>query len=140
MRSECPLDKCSNSESGFTLLEMLVALAILALALSVLFGMLSDGTRRTGEAEALADAGLHARSLLAKVGSEIPLQGGVTDGQLDNGFRWQVRVEPYGGAADRREWPVAAYTVAAEVVWTDGVRERSAVLTTLRLGPRGPLR
>jgi len=125
-----------RSEAGFALVEMLASLAILALALGTLFAVLSDGARRTGHAERLAEAGLHAQSLLARVGPEIPLTQGVTAGELPNGLRWQLRIEPYGDAADRRAWLTGAYKVTAEVAWNDGVKERSLTLATLRLGAK----
>ena len=129
-----------GTEAGFTLVEVVAALAILALSLSVLFGLLSDGLRRTGQAEAMAEAGSLAQSLLARVGTGLPIRPGVTAGELQNGARWRLRMEPYGDAADRLMWPVDAYTVSAEIAWGDGTHEQSVVLTTLRLAPKAPPR
>jgi hypothetical protein len=84
---------------------------------------------RTAQQSALLSAADTAGSALA---------GG--DGQADNGFRWQVHIEPYGDGTDRREGTIAAHQVLAEVLWRDGVEERSLALTTLRLGPKEPLR
>ena len=78
------------------------------------------------------------RGSLARVGTQY-LSQGLTTGQPD-GSHWRVRVEPYGDAADRRAWPVGAYLVSAEIAWHDGVHERSVALTTLRLGPKEPVR
>jgi general secretion pathway protein I len=129
-----------GTEAGFTLLEVVAALAILALLLGVLLGLLSDGLRRTGQAEAMAEAGSLAQSLLARVGTELPIQPGVTAGEFQNGARWRLQMEPYGDAADRRAWPVDAYTVSAEIAWGDRTHEQSVVLTTLRLAPKEPPR
>ena len=134
-----PSDR-TGEEAGFTLLEVVAALAILALSLGVLLGLLSDGLRRTGQAEAMAEAGSLAQSLLARVGTELPIQPGVTAGELPNGVRWRLQMEPYGDAGDRRAWPVDAYVVSAEIAWGDGAQERSVTLTTLRLAPKEPAR
>ena len=128
--------KSERGEAGFALVEVLASLAILALALGVLFAVLSDAARRTSHAERLAEASLHAQSLLARVGPEMPLTQGVTAGELPNGLRWQLRIEPYGDAADRRAWLTGAYKVSAEVAWNDGEKERSLTLATLRLGAK----
>jgi hypothetical protein len=96
--------------------------------------------RQTGRAETVAEAGSLAQSLLAKIGAELPLRDGQIDGQSDHGFRWRVQIVPYGDGTDRREWPVAAHQVLAEVLWSDGLQERSLVLTTLRLGPKDATR
>jgi general secretion pathway protein I len=122
-----------GDRAGFTLVEIIVALAILALCLSVLLNTISDALWRTGEAEAQAEAASLARSLLAQAGGAVPLRDGETAGQLDNGFRWRLQVVGYGGADQLPS--VRAYTVTAEVFWDDARRERSVALTTLRLGP-----
>jgi general secretion pathway protein I len=118
--------------AGFTLVEIIVALAILALSLNAILPAISDALWRTSEAEAQAEAASLARSLLAQAGSAVPLRDGAAAGQFENGFRWRLNVTPYGAAAQLT--PVRAYLVAAEVSWDDARQERSLVLTTLRLG------
>jgi general secretion pathway protein I len=125
-----------ESEAGFTVVEVVVAVTILALALGVLLNVMSNSIRQTGQAESVAEAGSLAQSLLAKIGTELPLRDGQITGQSDRGFRWRVRINAYGDGIDRREWRVAAHQVFAEVVWNDGLQERSVALTTLRLGPK----
>jgi prepilin-type N-terminal cleavage/methylation domain-containing protein len=125
----------SGGQDGFTLVEIVVALAILALCLSVLLRTISDALWHTSEAEAQAEAASMARSLLAQAGGTVPLRDGETAGQLDSGFRWRLRMDGYGGgSADLQGLPVRAYRVTAEVFWNEASRERSVVLTTLRLG------
>jgi general secretion pathway protein I len=123
-----------GSQDGFTLVEIIVALAILALCLSVLLPTISDALWHTSEAEAQAEAASMARSLLAQAGGTVPLREGEAAGQLDNGFRWRLRMEGYGGGANLQVLPIRAYRVMAEVLWNDARRERSVVLTTLRVG------
>jgi general secretion pathway protein I len=129
-----------NGEAGFTVVEVVVALTILALALAVLLDVISNSIRQTGQAETVAEAGSLAQSLLAKTGTELPLRDGQITGQSDHGFHWRVQINAYGDGTDRREWPVAAHQVLAEVTWTDGLQDRSVVLSTLRLGPKGTIR
>jgi len=125
-----------EGEAGFTVVEVVVALTILALALGVLLNVMSNSVRQTGRAETVAEAGSLAQSLLAEIGAELPLRDGQITGQSDRGFRWRVQIDAYGDGTDRREWPVAAHRVLAEVLWSDGLQERSVTLTTLRLGPK----
>jgi general secretion pathway protein I len=127
----------NQKRAGFTLVEIIVALAILALSLNVILPVISDALWRTGEAEAQAEAASLARSLLAQAGSAVPLHDGTAAGQFENGFRWQLEVTPYGGAD--QAMPVRAYRVVAEVFWDDG-RPRSLALATLRLGANGARR
>jgi general secretion pathway protein I len=125
-----------NSKAGFTVVEVVVALTILALALGVLLNVMSNSIRQTGHAGTVAEAGSLAQSLIAKIGTELPLRDGQITGQSDGGFRWRVHIEAYGDGTDRREWPVAAHHILAEVLWSDGLQDRSVVLSTLRLGPK----
>jgi general secretion pathway protein I len=125
-----------DGEAGFTLVEIIVALAILALSLSVLFFVISNGVVQTGRAEVAAEATSLAQSLLAEVGVSRPLRNGQSAGQFDTGLSWRLRMEPYVGTSDPRQLPVNAYRVSAEVFWRDGGEDKSVVLTTLRLGAK----
>ena len=119
-------------EAGFTLVEIIVALAILALSLNVILPAISEALWRTGEAETQAEAASLARSLLSQAGIAVPLHDGEAAGRFDNGFRWALHVSPYGAADQLAQ--VRGYKVTAEVFWDDARQERSLALTTLRLG------
>jgi general secretion pathway protein I len=126
----------NNREAGFTVVEVVAALTILSLALAVLLNIMSNSIGQTSRAETATQAEALALSLLAKIGTELPLRDGEITGQADEQFHWHVYIAPYGDGSERREWPVAAHQVSAEVLWRDGVTERSLALTTLRLGPK----
>jgi general secretion pathway protein I len=123
-------------EAGFTLLEIIVALAIVTLSFSALLSVISRGVGQTTQAETLATAGSLAQSLLAQLGTEVPIQPGQSGGELAGGFHWRLRVEPLGDATQPQNSSVGAYRVSADVFWGEGVQARSVNLTTLRLGPR----
>jgi general secretion pathway protein I len=123
-------------DDGFTLVEVVVAIAILALMAGVIFRVNSDSIRNIHRADALADASALAQSLIAKVGTEIPLREGETRGRSGTGLRWRVQMKRYGDAMDRAQWPVAAYTVMAEVTLRDSPDTQPVALMTLRLGPK----
>jgi general secretion pathway protein I len=133
LRRRCAASR--NDIAGFTLVEIIVALAILALSLNVILPAISDALWRTAEAEAQAEAASLARSLLAQAGSAVSLNNGAAAGEFENGFRWRLQVTPYGSADQAA--PVRAYRVAAEVVWGEPSREQSLTLSTLRLGANG---
>ena len=81
---------------GYTLVEVLVAFAILALALTLLLGGLSGASRQVRWADDAGRAALHAQSLLDDVGVGTVLQEGHRDGVFEQGrYRWSLDVEPY---------------------------------------------
>ena len=126
-----------NRSRGFTLIEVLVALAVLALALGVLFQIFSTGLNNSRVAEAYAKATLLAQSKLASLGIEESLGEGENTGRFDGQFGWRVDVHSH----EREERPVGQvtplepYEVVVTVYWGETDEERSVSLTTLRLAP-----
>ena len=79
---------------GFTLLEVVVALAIAALALVGLFQAGSGGLFAVDTAARAEEAVQRAQSHLAAVGRDAALvQGDFTDDD-GGGYRWRLRVRP----------------------------------------------
>jgi len=130
-----------KNQRGFTLVEVLVAFAILAVMLGVLYQTFSSGLDTTGRAERRAHAALHAQSVLAAVGAEDPLAEGETFGDLAGGYRWRTVIQPHESAAalvsvDKdAAGKAVAFDVTVTVSWdASSGGEGSVSLTTLRLG------
>lgn len=84
------------AQRGYTLIEVIVAFAVLALALTLLLGTLSGGVRQVRTSADAGRAALHAQSLLADIGVSEVLQPGHREGELDGGvYRWQLDVQPF---------------------------------------------
>ncbi|HIE5354987.1 TPA: type II secretion system protein XpsI [Stenotrophomonas maltophilia] len=116
---------------GFTLLEVIVAFALLGLALTLLLGSLSGGARQVREAELRTRAVLHAQSLLAAAGVDAPLQVGQQRGDWENGrYRWELQVQPWteprAGNVAATQSPGAPWLaeLQLQVRWGDGEREQ----------------
>jgi type II secretion system protein I len=116
---------------GFTLLEVLVALAILGFAMVATLQALSGGLEGTRRAKATAQALLLARSLLDRVGTELPLVPGTVSGEAGGAAHWTVRISQHSLANTRAR--LALFDV---VVTVGEVRGEAVSLATLRLGPR----
>jgi general secretion pathway protein I len=81
--------------TGFTLIETLVAFAVLALAMSQLMAALSGGARNESRADFLLRASREGQSHLDAVGLEGQIVQGETNGAYDDGLVWNLNVEPY---------------------------------------------
>ena len=128
----------SRTQGGYTLIEIIVAFAILALGLTLLLGTLSGATRQVRQAGDAGRAALHAQSLLAEFG-ELP-RPGARDGALEGGrYRWQLDVSPWSDPAPRRGPqridPSAARLVRLQlqVEWGEGGPRQRVQLSSLRL-------
>jgi general secretion pathway protein I len=117
---------------GFTLIEVLIAFAILAVAMTALFQVFSNGLRTIGVAERYTMATMLARSVIDDVGVEIPLVPGERRGEIGDGFSWSVRIARSTAVkplVDAEELGIP-YDVSVTVSWDGG---RSLTLTTLRI-------
>lgn len=124
------------NKAGFTLIEVLIALAILGVSLPVLLGIFSDTLHRTRQGEDRMIAASLAETLLAKAGIESPLQIGRTSGNFGNGYRWQLEVEPYRQLSEDPASAVRTFAVRATVGWGANKTKGSLSLATLRLAPK----
>ena len=126
-------------QSGYTLIEVLVAFMILALALTVLLRIFSGGLRNVSVSSDYAVATLIAESRLAAAGIDVPLTPGETSGTEGERFEWTVSVQDY------QPWPgyrsaakgVDAYHVTVTVEWPNGNNTRRVGLSTIRLRSEG---
>jgi general secretion pathway protein I len=124
------------SGRGFTLIEILIAFAILAVALAGLLRVFSGGLQATTRAERYGEAVLLARSVLERVGTEIAIQPGEQSGRGEDGAAWSVRMRPLEVPGERngQASPYVPYEVAVTVVVP---RQQPITLTTLRLVAQG---
>ena len=124
---------CSDGAAGFTLIEALVALAIIAIVLGTIGSVIAvttKGTRSIDQRLALAST---AETLLADLPARGLLKPGRQSGQLA-GSRWRVDIAPMnvagGDPATDRFVPLA---VNLRLQRADG----SAIqVTTVKLVPR----
>ncbi|MGH7044777.1 MAG: PulJ/GspJ family protein [Stellaceae bacterium] len=128
--------------AGFTLLEVVVALAIASLALVALFQAGSGGLFAVDTAARAEEALQRAQSHLAAVGRDAGLIQGDTSGDDGGGYRWQLRVQPVsqrpGLAADGvTAQNTILYDVEVAITWRQQGHQRAVVLRTLRLGTSG---
>jgi general secretion pathway protein I len=129
----------SADSAGFTLLEVVVALAIAGLALVGLFQAGSTGLFAADTATQAEEAVERAQSHLAAVGRDAALTAGEFTDQDGGGYSWRLSVRPVA----TRQMPgpdgisansTTLYAVEVEISWGDAGHKRSVVLKTLRLG------
>jgi general secretion pathway protein I len=132
--------KSDRRESGFTLLEVLVALAIVGLALGAVASVFSLGLTAHATTSAAATALAVAEEQLT-LAAATP-HPGTTHGIFANNFAWQTTVGPYRDAdakiGDTSPSLPRLYRIAVAVAWRDGRHARQVSLSTLRLAGPSP--
>jgi len=124
----------AGASSGFTLIEVLVALAVLAITFGFAYRALSGGFDWVDRSEHSRAGLLLAQSVLARAGSDIALQPGQTTGRTAEGFSWLIETTPYGDVSGQPSGRLIGNQVQVTVSWTERRRVRQVRLTTLQLG------
>jgi general secretion pathway protein I len=137
-------------QAGFTLLEVLIAFIIAAVALGALFGGAADGLRASRIALGVEEAVVRARSHLAASAAD-PLPGD-EQGDDGSGFRWRVRIvkvdsvkppapapQPLGQPRPPSLAPLTTlYAITVWISWREAGQVREVRLDSEGLSPPPP--
>lgn len=136
-------------QRGFSLLEVLLAFTLLAVALGILVAILGGGLTQVRGAGDASMATLHAQSLLEEVGVLEPIEPGRRGGDFDDGrYRWEMQIAEVedpapAGVADPNAAPVETvglqlpsapllYRIQLDMSWGEDDFERRISFVTLR--------
>lgn len=120
---------------GFTLLEVIVALAIAGLALIELFQAASGGLFAVDQAGRVDEAIERAQSHLAAYGRAFAIIPGDQEGDDGGGYHWRLSATPLAvqpGIAGRSELATTLFDVKVTISWLAGNQNRSVVLDSRR--------
>ncbi len=119
-------------DRGFTLIEVLVAFAILAFTLAAAYGVFADASRAVASGERYGVALALAETRLAEVDAATADDVWDSEGEFGGAYRWRVetRALPDGPAENVQLVPVA---VSVTVTWESG---GPVVLESVRLRQR----
>jgi len=130
-------------DRGFTLLEVLIAFVVAALAIGVLYGGTVTGLDATAISARYDEAVSLARSHLDPIGHGAAIALQETSGADGDGFTWHLRIRQAGSRAlqlsdqDRSNDIKPASAVLFDIVvtesWKVGGQERHVTLATRRL-------
>ncbi len=121
---------------GFTLIEVIVALAVLGIGLVVIIELFSGGLRLGKTSEEYTHAVAYARMKLEEISLAEQLQEGEEEGDFDSRFHWRLGVKrvdllPGDKGAEFRP-PVEFFHLTLDVSWKSGFKERKTVLESFK--------
>jgi len=103
-----------EAERGFTLLEVVIAFALLAAMLAVVLRLFSEGAGGVARAERHSIALLHAESKLAELIATVDRPGRLA-GAFADGYRWSATLVPQRERAPGDKRPLDALLVTVTV-------------------------
>jgi general secretion pathway protein I len=129
-----------RNEFGFTLMETLVAMMLLASSLVVILQLFSGGLKSAKLADDYTRAVFHAREKMEEFLLKTQFEEGVYEGQFDDEYRWKVEIvlvvpEETEGP-EVKPPPVDVFNLNVSVSWQSGDREKTFQVGTLQIAEK----
>ena len=121
-----------SAEQGFTLLEVLVGLAIMGIAVVVLFQIFSANLRAIGASEDYVSAAVKAEGRMREILDSDKLAESAWSEVTTEGYRLDIIIAET--LNQRTELlPVRLLDVALTIHWKRGVKDKSMTLRTVKM-------
>lgn len=126
-----------GNKRGFTLLEVMIAIAILGVALTVilqLFAQGLDSAKRSGE---YSKAVLYAKEKMEELIAMDDLAEGEESGEFDDVYRWHREIKPaeLEDEEDQESYqplPMEIFELSVRVSWLSDGKDKSFEVNTLK--------
>ncbi|MCX5913141.1 MAG: type II secretion system protein [Deltaproteobacteria bacterium] len=125
-----------RGRGGFTLVEVVVAMAILGISLVLVIELFSGGLRLGRASEEYTVAAQLARQKIEEIALYKKVEEGIEEGEFDSTYRWQVEVKKIdllllANETDYKP-PADLYQIQVRIIWKSGSKERTTRIETFR--------
>jgi general secretion pathway protein I len=121
-----------TKDEGFTLLEVLVALALLGMAVIVMLQLLSANLRAVAASDDYVSGVAKAEAKMMEILEDDKLSAGTLDEDTADGYRIQVSIDE--ALQEKAESAgVKLLDITLTVRWKKGEKERSLTLRTMKV-------
>ncbi|MBI5409260.1 MAG: type II secretion system protein, partial [Nitrospirae bacterium] len=105
--------------SGFTLLEVIVAITVLSICLVLVMQLFSGGLRASRTSCDYTRAVVHAKDKIEELetSSDAPVP---ESGEFEDGFKWDTEVEPY---KEFEKEKMSLMQIRVRVLWDDVLKK-----------------
>ena len=127
----------SFTTTGFTLIEVVIALAILGIGLTVIIELFSGGLRLARTSGEYTKAINFAHMKMEEITSQRKIEEGSDEGKCDDDtYHWRVRINKTDLLSVEQdlnfEPPIALFQVRVDILWQSGSKERSASIESYK--------
>ena len=120
-------------QGGFTLLETLVAMMILAVALVIVFQLFSGALNAGHISESHTRAVWHAREKMEELLLYETLSADIREGDFEDGYRWRYLIEQAAADSQLNLEGAAAFTITIWVSWEEGQKTKNLDISALTI-------
>jgi general secretion pathway protein I len=123
-----------DPDRGFTLIETIVAISILAISLVVLLQLFSGGLKSSKLSDEYTRGIFHAREKMDEILLAGDLTEGVISGEFNDGFKWRAEalLLDTKEAADVK-LPFRAFNIKVDIMWDAGGHEKHFAINAMKL-------
>ena len=132
LREKLRLNKPNND--GFSLLEVIVALAIMAMGFVTILQLFSGSIRSVSLSEQYLKGTTLAHSKLGELevnNYSVTEYEGIFPGEKN--YRWQLQVSPHASSLNSKEKNIQLSEVTLNVLWEDAGKTRDVEISTLKV-------
>ena len=129
----------ASCQRGFTLLEILLAISILGVAVTVIMQQFSAGMKIARMSQSYTAATIYAKQKLEELQVEEEMREKEESGDFEDGYYYRVSIMPYEDYIEDEEdseifdlLPLEMYRLESVVWWKEGEKEKSIALATLK--------
>jgi general secretion pathway protein I len=127
-----------SSSRGFTLIETLVAVMVLAISLVTIMQLFSGGLKSSMVSDSYTLAIFHAREKMEEILLLDELVEGDLEGNFRDSFSWKSKISLFKPEEDDEESEVSfdMFNVEVQVFWKKGYHARHVDLKTVRIAKK----
>jgi len=131
---ETPASSKTLNDNGFSLLEVIVALSIMAIGYVTVFNLFSASVKSVG----MSDQYMRAVQLANSKLSEMEMMNYEADNlagtfESDESFQWSLQIEPYDSELNNPEENINLSKITLRVFWGENEKQRNVELVTLKV-------
>ncbi|MBF0226093.1 MAG: type II secretion system protein [Desulfobacterales bacterium] len=124
-------------KNGFTLLETLVSMMLLAIFLSVIFQLFSGGLKSAKLSDNYNRAIFHAKEKMEELLLQNRIEEGFIDGDFNDGFRWKAKFSEIekDEKIENKKFP-HVFKIDLSIIWMEGEKEKGIEISTIKLAEK----